>query len=296
MIFWGNQTTHKKNNFLKNYFRTNGFSYGKFKIDHDEKPSLSITNLKLPDGLRSFNTGSSLKKWQSKRTRLKVSHINRAHRPSTSEDTPQQETSLDTSNSTSISQESSNFSTETEEQSQPTGRSLENPDYDIDPDVQKLFLSAPDEDLQNTSANILKHKRRKHRSTKKRNDSSDVESDKKHKRRTKVIKFSLSKPPSPETVQVIRVDVTSNYSVELDNSENESTAGKAGALREDKVKQVENECDGERVARREKDFILKCQKLALNDRKWMLMVINKCCYRNFFFVNIQIISQSFPNK
>lgn len=264
----GNHTTKKRKRFSRDLFRTNSFSYGKFKLDNDEKPSLSITNLKLPDGLRSFNTGSSLKKWQSKRTRLKSSHIKRTHGPSGSEDAPQEESSLDASNSTSVSQESSNFSTETEEQSQPTARSFENPNYDIDPDVQKLFLPVPvEEDLQDPSTIILKHKRRKHRSAKKRNDSSDVESDKKHKRRTKVIKFSLSKPPSPETVQVIRVDVTSNYSVELDNSENDSTAGQLVASREDRAKQVESESDGERMVKREKEFILKCQKLALNDRK-----------------------------
>lgn len=68
------------------------------------------------------------------------------------------------------------------------------------------------------------------------------------KKKSKIIKVSLSKPPSPETIQVIRVDVVSNFSVELEDEEEEQQDEK------EKRKNVR------------KEFLLKCNKLPLVTR------------------------------
>lgn len=76
--------------------------------------------------------------------------------------------------------------------------------------------------------------------------SSSSAGEKKRKKR-KVIKVSLSRPPSPETIQVIRVDVVSNFSVEEPESASE------------KDEEVER-----KGARR--NFVLKCNKVSLAAR------------------------------
>lgn len=76
--------------------------------------------------------------------------------------------------------------------------------------------------------------------------SSSSAAEKKRKKK-KVIKVSLSRPPSPETIQVIRVDVVSNFSVEEPESASE---------RDDEI---------ERKGAR-KSFVLKCNKVSLAAR------------------------------
>lgn len=155
------------------------------------------------------------------------------------------------------------FTAETNDEEQT--KMEDNTDYDVDLDVQRLIFENSMVEHEEIVRTPLKHRHKKKSLSKKRSESVEEKSSKKSKKKTKVIKFSLSKPPSPETVQVIRVDVTSNYSIELDNSENESNGKKPveyGGTRQQRTGV------GEIVMKeKDKDIILKCQRLSLTDRK-----------------------------
>lgn len=83
--------------------------------------------------------------------------------------------------------------------------------------------------------------------------SEDVAAEKgkksKKKKKSKIIRVSLSRPPSPETIQVIRVDVVSNFSVEEIEHDVQEDEEKIG-----------------RKSRRNKELVLKCNKLPLATR------------------------------
>lgn len=95
-------------------------------------------------------------------------------------------------------------------------------DEEVDPDIQKLLMGE-----------VIEKKVSK------------------KKKKSKVIKVSLSRPPSPETIQVIRVDVVSNFSVE-----------------EVEQQQPEDELEknDEKHKRKNKELLLKCNKLSLTTR------------------------------
>lgn len=134
----------------------------------------------------------------------------------------------------------------------------ENSWREIDPDIQRLLSTSNQCEDASHSA---KHKRRHQKRDSNNGASSEPDAAAKKcrkKKRAKVIRVSLSKPPSPETIQIIRVDVVSNFSVEeLDSTERD-------------VSQEDGEAeDGKRVeVESRKGFLLKCRKLALAARSW----------------------------
>lgn len=99
----------------------------------------------------------------------------------------------------------------------------QNPETELDSEIQRFFSDSQ------------------------RRDSS-AEKCKAKKKKSKIIRVSLSKPPSPETIQVIRVDVVSNFSVEEVEKEDEESD------------------EGMEIQKSEEDFVLMCHKLALAAR------------------------------
>lgn len=240
-------------------FSYDAYPYNKFKHSEcNHPPLLSITTIIPPENLISFNTGSSLEKWKKKIPRLKSSKSARSKPVSVDSTETDASDAIDNSNDAAVEQQFDRVNSVEEK---------DESEYEVDPDVQRLLYEArqneADGEIQKTRP---KHKRKK--AVGKRQDSLDNDQNKhaKSKRRTKVIRFSLSKPPSPETIQVIRVDVTSNYSIEdAENIGNESEAAESRVERTGKL--ATNSGNMKTECKSSDAFILKCEKLALSDRK-----------------------------
>lgn len=263
ILFNGNVIEHYRRRYhLKNQTLIFSYThfYDKVKYAKHAEPFLSVKTIDLPENLKSFNTGSSLEKWTKKIPRLKSSKSAKLKpvSPDRSTETDASDV-LDNSNDALVEQQFTRTNSIEDEKDET--------EYEIDPDVQKLLY----EMRENENEHEMQKTRPKHRRKKavgKKLDIVDAERSnqkKKTKRRTKVIRFSLSKPPSPETVQVIRVDVTSNYSIEdVENIENESETARSGIA----PRKFAENSESEKVETKKSDsFILKCEKLALSDRK-----------------------------
>lgn len=180
-------------------------------------------------------------------------------------------------------------------------------EYDIDDNVQRLIQEAeeydrrlaqqPKDDSANDQEEPHKRKSKKHKTKESRNN----ETKNSRVRLNRTMTLSLSRPPSPETIQVIRVDVTSNYSLEElkagdydmpveghdgdDEEDAESFMGDRepgdgkshhGRNQQSQVDHHNSGCDKNRLFRAKSilknmechaDLALKCQKLALVERK-----------------------------
>lgn len=146
-------------------------------------PNLSVKDLKLPDNFHSYNSGYSLEKWSKKRPRLKSSR-NKSNN-NTHIDFMDDDNTCDIDTIIN-SLENTDETPKTE---------AEQREYEINSDIEELFRKS--QECEGSERNREKdHGKRKIK-----------------RRLRKTIKFSFSKPASPETEQVIRVDVTSNISI-----------------------------------------------------------------------------------
>ncbi|XP_022914192.2 uncharacterized protein [Onthophagus taurus] len=192
----------------KLYLKSNYYHSYTFRWDRSKKfigtptntnYSLAVNNISLPENVPAFNTGSSLQKWSNKRPRLKSSNNAYPRKEISSNDDT---TSEETFNVATLIQR---FSQEVEaEQNDDKIQQelLKVEEEEIDPDILRLISisqSSSEQDEDHSRSQKKKHKKKE--------------------KKTKTIRFSLSKPPSPQTVQVIRVDVTSNYSWEEENAD-----------------------------------------------------------------------------
>jgi hypothetical protein len=207
-----------------------------FPRGRSSKPTtLAITNINLPDNVQSFNTGSSLAKWSNKRVRLKSAKI------------PKTPTEFDKDFCyETLETELSLILNEPEERHTPD--SLTNLQYEVHTDIEKLLQESercPEDDKDKP-----KRRRKKRRNAKK-----------------KTIKFSKS--PSPQTEQVIRVDVTSNVSAEEERrggaSDDDNCGG--GEVIDDKRKELKRNLNESGAEMCDEDFIVRCRQLALRQRR-----------------------------
>ncbi|KAF5288858.1 hypothetical protein FQA39_LY03737 [Lamprigera yunnana] len=168
-----------------------------------EKTGLSVLNIILPKDAKAFNTGSSIQRWANKRPRLKSS------RKSEPQETQEDFDNLDVTNLIEeLEQDLIREELETEKE------------QEIDPDIQKLLEETHVEDDKNFKNSIdddgSKKKEDKVRKRKHKKKSKEKHKHNEKKKVKKTVSFSVSKPPTPQTQQVIRVDVISNYSIEFD--------------------------------------------------------------------------------
>lgn len=151
-------------------------------------------------------------------------------------------------------------------------KSTINIEEEIDPDIQKLILSTRESE-QNTVANEEDHK--KGEKKRKKQKKKEKTSEDKAKTKTKTIKFDLSKPGTPQTLQVIRVDVTSNFSMEeeaLDTNRTDSHISDCSKgcgmkiLREKEVKENKYRKASLCAELSENEVNFMCRRLTLKDR------------------------------
>ena len=194
------------------------FRFDKTRRHHDEKadsPCISVKDIYFPDDFRGFNTGSSLAKWSKKCPRWKSTKSGAPAKNSTfrikDANLSDEESPVDV-----VSVETENCAKEIRS---------ETPVSDIDPDIRRLLTSSEQGTQEDNDGGD--YGRRRGRSKRKGKISGSEKVRKKSKRKARTIKFSLSKPPTPQTVQVIRVDVTSNYSLEEIEAVRSNTASTA---------------------------------------------------------------------
>lgn len=163
----------------------------KSNISNNKSNNVSVKSLQLPEWVHSYQAGYSLDRWRNKKPRLRgrtapVRRINNLDIPestcSTNETHKDDTDDLDIQN---VTMEENCSETE------------------INSDIEELFRRSQryvDEEDSNE---------------RKKKDKSRHSKKKRRSRRT--VRYSLSKPASPETEQIIRVDVTS--SIPLDDLE-----------------------------------------------------------------------------
>ncbi|RZB39702.1 hypothetical protein BDFB_011122 [Asbolus verrucosus] len=210
-----------------------------------EKPTtLAITNILPPEDFQCFNTGSSLEKWSKKPVRLKSA---KATKSPTEDDKDFCYETLETDLSLLLN--------EPEEELSQDG-SLSNLQYEVHTDIEQLLLKNEN----STAADEVKEKSKRRRKTRGKDKPK------------KTIKFSISKPPSPQTEQVIRVDVTSNVSAgecrraESALAEDNCSKGRAEMI-DDKRKELKRNLNESSAEMCDEDFIVRCRQLALRQRR-----------------------------
>lgn len=179
------------------------------KNKREKKAYVAEITLNLPENVKGFNTGSSLDKWSHKRPRLKSTRKSKSMSSSriegNSENTENNEV-----------EERSVIDIAALLKDEPACDETIKEDYEgseIDPDIQKLLLGSEGAASTPREKEERRSKRRR-KKTGKRKEEDNVSGKKERKKIVKTVSINLSKPPSPQTVQVIRVDVTSNYSFE----------------------------------------------------------------------------------
>ncbi|KRT85341.1 hypothetical protein AMK59_2833, partial [Oryctes borbonicus] len=282
--------------FMKSdYYHSYTFRWDKPKKHHyscNNPQFLAIKEIKFPESLSRLNDPPP-KEWLKKTPRIKsIDTIPKMN-----------ENDFDNEEGLSISVLTDQLSRETEELIEEIKSSVnfEDDENDIDPDIQQLIASAreTEDDIQeeagdkptpddNTSKKIekkrkhLKKKEKKYsqneeKKEKKQEMDKEGEKDKdKVKTRTKTIKFSLSKPPTPQTLQIIRVDVTSNLSMEEElpetyrtGSSNISDCSKGCGMKILKNKEIKENLHRKMSASKElssNEVNFMCRRLILKDR------------------------------
>lgn len=204
--------------------------------------SLTITNIKLPDNIQGFNTGASLDKWSKKRVRWKSAKTSKTP---TEFDKDFCYESLETDLSMLLN--------DLDEHPRSMNSSLDNLQFEMHTDIEKLL----EESEKNIDEDSNPRRRKKKRG--------------KNKNKTKTIRFS--KPPSPQTEQVIRVDVISNGSANEDRCRRHEIK-KTECNEFEKNEEVNNNTNKElkwnlteSIEMCDNDFIVKCKQLALRQRR-----------------------------
>ncbi|KAL1491260.1 hypothetical protein ABEB36_011880 [Hypothenemus hampei] len=211
-----------------------GYSYKFSGRNRERTPkdpaSLSITTLIFPENVSTFNTGSSLERWSRKST---PTVLKRKFTPLSARRTFLDDQYLDEDNFLNNEEAIS----EQEQHQEDDNQWIFNDYYLVSSDIEELLLKSQREES-------VEEKKSKGHKKKGRNKMK------------KTIRFSFSKPPSPETEQVIRVDVTSSVSVE-----------ESAQLEQIRRKKDGNNNDKDEEQKKEEDFIVKCQQLALTQKK-----------------------------
>lgn len=245
------------------------------------QPHLSITTLALPSDVKSFNTGSSTEKWAKKRARFFKSAKNTPE-PISQALYNQDEDNFDVST----------LIDELENDASIDGNVDHSVGYEIDEDVQRLINEAARVDVlkqpvgtsrrvsfdaagpDEQKASKRKSKRRRRKSSKEKDKGEDDEKKKKKTKVTKTVSFSLSKPPTPQTEQVIRVDVVSNYSIELeDDASNNKDAAEFENMSDEAILQRNVKYDdctfyvSNNIKEDTKEFVVESRKAVLFNRK-----------------------------
>lgn len=254
--------------------RTKGYVTPRGELE----PQLTVTTLVFPDDT-SFNTGSSLKRWANKTPRL-TSAKRKNHTPRKN----MLDDEYDFSYPISELLDDNDLDTQKNlgdiNQQEQKNLALDLKEYYVSSDIEELMLKS-----QRTGEKFEQRGPSKKEKNRKRDKSGDTVKQKRNKFK-KTLRFSFSKPPSPETEQVIRVDVTSNVSFEEksqleyhmiknDLMKNDCTkghgkliSGKLNDLSARKFDKNNNEKYGDLSNEGgEEDFIVKCRQLALTQKK-----------------------------
>lgn len=144
----------------------------------------------FPEWACSYEAGYSLERWRNKKPRLKNKSLN--VRKIQKLDIPE---STSSANETTIKEESESFENENEQEDTFS-------DTEVNSDIEELFRKSQ---LFEETTDEFYEKRKKNKSHR---------HSKKKRKSKKTIRYSWSKPVSPETEQIIRVDVTSCVTVE----------------------------------------------------------------------------------
>lgn len=155
--------------------------------------NVSVKSLQLPEWVHSYEAGYSLDRWRNKKPRLRGRTA-----------PPRRITILDIPDSACSTNETHKDDSDDLDIQNVTmeDNCSEN---EINSDIEELFRRSQryTEDTENNNERRKKDKGQRH--------------SKKKRRSRRTVRYSLSKPASPETEQIIRVDVTS--SIPLDDLE-----------------------------------------------------------------------------
>lgn len=160
------------------------------KTQNSNKSTLSINSLQLPEWVHSYNSGYSLDRWRNKKPKLrcKTAPLKKSPLPE----------ALETfSNSIETIKDDLDALDNQNEQEDSCSNN------EMNSDIEELFRRS--HRYEDTEEDEGHGKRKK--------DKSRRHSRRKRKSR-KTIRYSLSKPASPETEKIIRVDVTSSVPIE----------------------------------------------------------------------------------
>ncbi|XP_076270430.1 uncharacterized protein LOC143202658 [Rhynchophorus ferrugineus] len=124
-------------------------------------------------------------------------------------------------------------------------------EYFVSSDIEELMLKSSRSDESDDRSIRVKMKKKKDEGSKK-SGKGKVK---------KTIRFSLSKAPSPETEQIIRVDVTSTVSYESSSESSRELSPLASCLKTKRFR------EGKDLDTETEDFIVKCRQLALTRKK-----------------------------
>lgn len=200
----------------------NFFRCQKVTDDNDRcEPQLTITTLMFPDDVMTrFNTGSSLERWSRKCPPLVGGNRKCPSPPLLPDETGGEY----------------DFYSFMEEEPEVAGaqepETIEH--HVVTSDIEELMM-------QHSERNVARKKRKGKKKV--------PEDGRRRQKRHKTVKMAISKPPSPGTEQIIRVDVTSN--VTSFDSDVDSLTG-------DVTETSPSNLDD--------DFVIKCKQLALTKK------------------------------
>lgn len=209
------------------------------KDQEAENKSLNVTDLQLPSNVKMFNTGASMEKWCQKRPRLKSTK---------KVDNPPDETSrkenidldLDQDLDLDLDWRENGKQAEQDEEdhkingdehgtvssSPRSSLKLHDEFFELDAEAEKLiaqFIQKPSLDDEGR-----KPKRRRKRYKFSTNSKKKKDAKNKTLKVKKSVRYSGIKAPSPSTLEIIRVDVTSSYcpltEQEINNNNNKSNS------------------------------------------------------------------------
>ncbi|XP_028142023.2 uncharacterized protein LOC114335930 [Diabrotica virgifera virgifera] len=196
--------------------------------DQRTSPKLAVKTINLPENFSSYNTGSSLEKWAKKRSRLKS-----AQRKGLREN-------LD------VLDENAYDISEILESLDQGDTGKEDCVSEVNSDIEELWKKSQREVETNEKrgkTHCTKHERCRKRS--------------KHKLK-KFIRFSLSKPASPNTEQIIRVEISSTVSISELNHLQKNI--------DDRNDHKRKETDNSSFDKEEHDFIIRCSQLVIEPK------------------------------
>lgn len=258
------------------------------KKDQTENKHLNVTVLQLPSNIKMFNTGASMEKWCQKRLRLKSTK-------KTDKYDDKDETTINNDELIINQQIDDKYSEMTIKSPEPNNpqqiqqqqqQQVDDPfnkyclqdsdDYEVDSDVEKLitqFIQKPDEMKTNKKKQRRKRKRHIFNKKKKETNNNNGNNGNKNKLKKKgIILYSPIKPPSPSTLEVIRVNVTSNY-YSLENQDEinvkEDVNKHHDCLKGGRRYKYSFVLSSSRLRDEEnlKKFEIECKKLVLSTRK-----------------------------